>query len=82
MQNALHMVKQNDMTRNVSFEFLCALDTKTLKSMETTLYGNITQHYQKRFSAVFRNSLRTKKLKHMKNILMEKQNNISKNVCF
>ncbi len=82
-----YMLKRNDITRKVSFESFSVLGTKTLKRMESSLYGNRKEHYQKRvFFSVF-SFLRIKilkKKKHIENTLYgetEKQN-ITKNRYF
>ncbi len=61
-----YMLKRNDITRKVSFESFSVLGTKTLKRMESSLYGNRKEHYQKRvFFSVF-SFLRIKILKKNK----------------
>ncbi len=42
------MVKQNNITKKVYFEFLKLLPKKTRKWMEITLYWEAKGHYEKR----------------------------------
>ncbi len=73
-----YMLKRNDITRKVSFESFSVLGTKTLKRMESSLYGNRKEHYQKRVFLVSSATCVSKYLKKKKTCktpCMEKQRN-------